>query len=145
MCYAYQNTPSSWHNLLMLAFTIYLQTYNQCSRVFYELFRLKKHDFLRFFEMVYQPVFGSTYFTLFFSKSKKTWIFTFLAKVNSRSRSLYAIARPSVVCLSVTLVHPTQPVEIFGNFFAIWYLGHPLTLTENFTEIVPGEPLRRGI
>jgi len=23
----------------------------------------------------------------------------------------------SVVCLSVTLVHPTQAVEIFGNFF----------------------------
>jgi len=23
------------------------------------------------------------------------------------------------------------------------YLGHPLTSTENFTEIVPGEPLRR--
>jgi len=40
----------------------------------------------------------------------------FLADVNLRSRSLYAIARPSV-CLSVTLVHPTQPVEIFGNFF----------------------------
>ena len=31
-------------------------------------------------------------------------------------RSLYAIADPSV-CLSVTLVHPTQPVETFGNFF----------------------------
>jgi len=29
--------------------------------------------------------------------------------------SLYAIARPSVVCLSVTFVHATQPVEIFGN------------------------------
>jgi len=30
----------------------------------------------------------------------------------------YAIARPSVVCLSsVTLVHPTQLVEIFGNIF----------------------------
>ena len=34
--------------------------------------------------------------------------------------SLYAIARPSVVCLSsvclsVMLVHPTQAVEIFGN------------------------------
>ena len=46
----------------------------------------------------------------------------FLADVNSRSRSLYAIADPSVcrlsVCLlSVTLVHPTQPVELFGNFF----------------------------
>ena len=24
--------------------------------------------------------------------------------------------RLSSVCLSVTLVHPTQPVEIFGNF-----------------------------
>jgi len=45
----------------------------------------------------------------------------FLANVNSRSRSLYAIARPSVclsVCLSVTLVHPTQAVEIFGNISA---------------------------
>jgi len=40
---------------------------------------------------------------------------TFLANVNSRSRSLYAIARPSVcrlsvVCLSVTFVRPTQAV-----------------------------------
>jgi len=33
------------------------------------------------------------------------------------SRSLYAVARPSVVCRlsSVTLVHPTQAVVIFGN------------------------------
>jgi len=40
----------------------------------------------------------------------------FLANVNSRSRSLYAIDRPSVCRLSVTLVHPTQPVEIFRSF-----------------------------
>ena len=43
-------------------------------------------------------------------------------------RLLYAIGRPSVVCLSVclsvvclssvTLVHPTQAVELFGNFFS---------------------------
>jgi len=45
----------------------------------------------------------------------------FLANVNSRSRSLYAVARPSVVCLSVcrlssvTLVHPTQAVQLLGN------------------------------
>ena len=44
----------------------------------------------------------------------------FLANVNSRSRSLYAIVRPSVcrlsVCLSsVTLVRPTQAVQIFRN------------------------------
>jgi len=43
---------------------------------------------------------------------------SFLADVNSRSRSLLAIAIPSVCCLSsVTLVHPTQAVELFGNFF----------------------------
>jgi len=40
-----------------------------------------------------------------------------LANVNSRSRSLYAIARPSVCRLSVTLVRPTQTVEIFDNIF----------------------------
>jgi len=37
---------------------------------------------------------------------------------NSRSRSLYAVARPSVICLSVTLVRPTQAVEIFPNISA---------------------------
>ena len=42
----------------------------------------------------------------------------FLANVNSRSRSLYAIARPSVCRLSVTFVRPTQAIEIFGNISA---------------------------
>ena len=46
-------------------------------------------------------------------------IIAILANVNSRSRSLYVIARPSVVCLSVclsvTFVRPTQGIEIFGN------------------------------
>ena len=41
--------------------------------------------------------------------------YPFLANVNSRL--LYAVARPSVVCVSsVTFVRPTQPVEIFDNF-----------------------------
>ena len=50
---------------------------------------------------------------------------SFLANVNSCSRSLYVVVRPSVVCLSsvvcrlsVTFVHPTQPIEIFGNVSA---------------------------
>ena len=30
-------------------------------------------------------------------------------------RSLYVVVRPSVVCLPVTFVHPTQVTEIFGN------------------------------
>jgi len=29
-------------------------------------------------------------------------------------------------------------------FYGIRYLGHPLTSTENFMEIVQGEPFRRG-
>jgi len=51
----------------------------------------------------------------------KARVVKFLANVNSRSRSLFAVARPSVVCLSsvcrlsVTLVRPTQGVQIFGN------------------------------
>jgi len=61
------------------------------------------------------------------SNCKRIGLEQFLANVNSRSRSLYAISRPSVVCLllvvcvclSVTLVHPTQAVELFGNFFTI--------------------------
>jgi len=37
---------------------------------------------------------------------------------NERSRSLYVVVRPSVVCLpSVTFVRPTQAIEIFGNIF----------------------------
>jgi len=39
----------------------------------------------------------------------------FLTNVNSRSRSLFAVAHPSVICLSVTLFHPTQAVVIFRN------------------------------
>ena len=27
--------------------------------------------------------------------------------------------------------------------YAIWYLARPLTSTENFTEIIPAEPLSR--
>ena len=66
---------------------------------------------------------------------------------SKRDYVTFAICRlSSDVCRpSVTLVSPTQPVEIFRSFFTIRYLGHPLISTENFTEIVPGEPLRPGI
>ena len=74
----------------------------------------------------------------------------FLANVNSRSRSLYAIARPSVclsVCLSVVcnVRAPYSGNWFFRQYFCgIRYLDHPLTSTKNFTEIVPGEPLHLG-
>jgi len=56
--------------------------------------------------------------------------------VNSRLRSLYAIARPSVVC---NVRAPYSGGSNFRQYFyGIWYLGHPLTSAENFAEIVPG-------
>jgi len=59
---------------------------------------------------------------------------------------VYAIAYPSVVCLSsVMFVHPTQPVEILAMFLRHFYLSHSLTSMQKFTEIVPWEPLRRGL
>ena len=74
---------------------------------------------------------------------------SFLANVNSRSHSLYAIAvRPSVCRLSVRNVGaPYSAVGIFGNFSSTFgsFASHPLTSTENFTDIVPGKPLRRGV
>jgi len=66
--------------------------------------------------------------------------------------SLFAVARPSVclssvVCPSV-VCNARAPYSGASNFrqyfYGVRYLGHPLTFTENFTEIVPGEPLRRG-
>jgi len=57
-----------------------------------------------------------------------------------------AVARPSVVCLSVG--NARAPYSGGSNFpqyfYVIRYLGHPLTSTENFTEIFLGKPLRRG-
>ena len=42
-------------------------------------------------------------------------------------------------------MRPTQAVQIFGNIFtALGTLAIQLTSTKNFTEIMPGEPLRRG-
>jgi len=34
-----------------------------------------------------------------------------------RNSVCLSVCLSSVVCLSVTLVHPTQVVELFGNFF----------------------------
>jgi len=64
----------------------------------------------------------------------------FLANVNSRSRSLYAVARPSVCRLSVCRLsvvgNAHAPYSGGSNFrqyfYGIWYPSHPFTSTENF-------------
>jgi len=74
------------------------------------------------------------------------FVLQFLANVNSCSRSLYTVARPSVVCLSPETLVPyiLRRCNFRQFFYGIGYLGHPLTSTKNFKEIVKVEPLRRG-
>jgi len=61
----------------------------------------------------------------------------FLANVNSRSGSLYAIARASVVCHLSVVCNVRAPYLGSSNFrqyfYGIRYRGHPLTSTEHFT------------
>ena len=78
--------------------------------------------------------------------------FTILANVNSRSRLLYVIARPSVVCLSsVTLVRSTQAVQIFGNIstafgtLAIRWHPHKILRRSSQRTPPPGELNTRGV
>ena len=58
-----------------------------------------------------------------------------------------SVCRLSVICLS-SVCNVRAPYSGGSNFqqyfYGIRYLGHPWTSTENFTEIVPREPLRRG-
>jgi len=71
-----------------------------------------------------------------------------LANVNSFA--IYAIARPSVVCLSYVVCNFRAPYSLLRRFkfsaifLRIRYLGHPLTSTDNFTEMVPGHNLSAG-
>jgi len=59
-----------------------------------------------------------------------------------------AICYSPSVCLSSVVCNARAPYSGGSNFrqyfYGIRYLGHPLTSTQNFTEIVPGELLRWG-
>jgi len=52
------------------------------------------------------------------------------------------------VCLSSVVGNARAPYSGGYNFrqyfYSVWYVGHPLISTENFMEVVPGEPLRQG-
>jgi len=67
-----------------------------------------------------------------------------------RSRSLYVVVRPAVVCLSVTFVHPTRAIEIFGNVstpftLAIcWHPGKILRRSSQGNPSVGGVKHKRG-
>ena len=60
---------------------------------------------------------------------------------------MFAICHRPSVCLSV-VCNVRAPYSDDWNFrqcfYAIWYLGHPWLIGKNFTDIIPGEPIRRG-
>ena len=77
-------------------------------------------------------------FGLVFSERELTFTF---AICYHPSVCRLSVCRLSVVC---NVRAPYSGGSNFRQYFyGIRYLGHPLTSTENFTEIVPGEPLRR--
>jgi len=52
----------------------------------------------------------------------------------------------SSVCLFVTFLHPTQPVNILGHcVYVILYPSHPPTPMQKLTEIVLWKPLYRRL
>ena len=68
---------------------------------------------------------------------------------------VYAVARPSLVRLSSSVCRLSvcrlycscallRQFKFSAYFYGIRYVGHPLTSTENFTEVVPREPIRLG-
>jgi len=64
---------------------------------------------------------------------------------SERSRSLYAVARPSVCRLSVALVRPIQAVEIFGNILRHLVPWPSADIHEKiYGDRSTGEPHSRG-
>jgi len=61
----------------------------------------------------------------------------------------YHSASAALPCLSSVVWNVRAPYSGDWNFrqciYVIWYLGHPWAFGKNVTEIVPGEPLYRGI
>jgi len=62
---------------------------------------------------------------------------------------MFAICRRPSVCRLSVVCNVGAPYSSDWNFrqcfYAIWYLGHLWPFGKNFTAIVPGEPLRRGV
>jgi len=77
------------------------------------------------------------------------YVFGYLEKVFSERELEFMFAicyHPSARRLSICNVRAPYSggSNFWQYFYGIRYLGHPLTSTENLTEIVPGEPLHLG-
>jgi len=79
-----------------------------------------------------------------------TFLVLYLSLFSEREVTFtFAICYRPFVCRLLSVVcNVRAPYSGCSNFrqyfYGIRYLGYPRTHTENFAEIVPGEPLRRG-
>jgi len=71
-----------------------------------------------------------------------TRVATFLANVNV---TLYVVVRPFVCLSSVTFVHPTQAIEIFGNVSTPFGLGHLWPFGKILRRSSQGNPSDGGL
>ena len=83
------------------------------------------------------------------------WLFSFLLPTYLLIEQSCSVSRPdsllSFLACTKALAHPSVVCNVrapysggsnfLQYFYGIRYLGHPLTSTENFMEIVRGEPL----
>ena len=85
----------------------------------------------------------SVTFSRFFFHAHRFFGLVFITLVFSEREICH---RPSVCLSSVTFVHPTQAIDIFGNASTPCGTLAILDLCiKKITEIVPGEPLRWGL
>jgi len=74
--------------------------------------------------------------------------YVMLCLFSERELTFAICCRPSVCRLTV-VCNARAPYSGGWNFrqyfYGIRYIGHPLTSTENFTEIVPGNPSAGGV
>jgi len=88
-------------------------------------------------ELLYQPCCFVSNKIMIFNK------FSMVSNLTSLRLGVWCFKCVCRLSSSVTFLHPTQPVAVFHNqcFHAIVYASHPLTSMQDYTEIVPGEPL----
>ena len=113
-----------------------------------------------------QPVRWLAVIMIFITKSKLNWIMLVHKRLHQLQSSwplthqqwlvfserelkfMFAIGYRPSVCLS-SVCNVRAPYSGDWNFrqyfYAMWYLGHSWPSYKNFTEIVPGKPLRRGV
>ena len=147
------STKPEVHNLLHCHQLTCTENFVKFGHVVFEIYeRIKRHTEDRhadrhtklFIAVLPPPIRGS--------KNVEGGKFICNSPVFSEREFTFAICYRPSFCLSsvcrLSVCNVRAPYSGGSNFrqyfYGIRYIDQPLTSTENFTEIVPGKPLRRG-